>query len=81
MKTFNKRPGVEYPFRRYKPDFDTPDNDEVPPLQTNATPELPAPAQAEASDAPRTNTDMVRPPRPVRAKRLPERLKDYVVTK
>ena len=80
VKPFHKRPGVNYAFSRYKPDFEIPDNDEVPPPPNIGQPEQPVQTQDEASNASHANTDMIGSPRPVRTKRIPEKLKDYMLT-
>ena len=77
VKLFHKRSGVNYPFSRYEPDLQIPDNDEVPPPPNIGQPEQPAQTQDEASNASHTNTDMIGSPRPVRTKRIPEKL-NYV---
>ena len=45
VKPFHKRSGVNYPFSRYEPDFEIPDNDKVPPPPNIGQPEKPVQAQ------------------------------------
>lgn len=79
VKRFNKRSGVDYSFTKHESDFEIPDNVEGPLPQSNYKPELHTPAQETASNASLPSTDMVNSPRPVRTRRMPEKLKDYVV--
>ncbi|MCG8032063.1 MAG: DDE-type integrase/transposase/recombinase [Candidatus Thiodiazotropha taylori] len=79
VKRFNKRSGVDYSFTKHESDFEIPDNVEGPMPQSNYKPELHTPAQETASNASLPSTDMVNSPRPVRTRRMPEKLKDYEV--